>query len=219
MKNEKYRKIIDSLPDATGIMDANSYLYSAVMVPFVQLNGKLGILFQKRANNIPQADEICFPGGKYDNSKDNKCADTAIRETSEELGLSDTNILLDKKLKILIAPVGKIVESFIGRLDIDSLNELDINKQEVKKVIWIPYNYFLTTKAKKYNVTAKFSTVYTKDNGKKITTFPTKKLGIPEKYHEFWHSSLYPIYTYTYQNEIIWGITARILVEIFEHKQ
>lgn len=60
---------------------------AAVLVPLVSYEGVPSLLFTTRSSHLPtHANEVSFPGGHYDASKDQNLHDTAIREAREELG-------------------------------------------------------------------------------------------------------------------------------------
>ena len=57
----------------------------AVLVPLVERNGELHLLYEVRAEGIRQPREVCFPGGKMEPGED--AVTCALRETWEELGI------------------------------------------------------------------------------------------------------------------------------------
>lgn len=66
----------------------SKYINTAVLLPIVRIDGEDQILFEKRSSNIPQANEICLPGGRIDKSIDATPQQAAIRETCESLELT-----------------------------------------------------------------------------------------------------------------------------------
>ena len=44
-----------------------------------------------------------------------------------------------------------------------------------------------------------------------IKLFPAKKLGLPDYYKSPWVARKYDIHVYKFNNEIIWGLTARFV--------
>ena len=71
----------DKLPVVPGINGKEEYFNSAALVLLMLVNEEYHFVFEKRAANIRQAGEICFPGGKFDPDQDASFLDTAIRET------------------------------------------------------------------------------------------------------------------------------------------
>ncbi|NEU34154.1 CoA pyrophosphatase, partial [bacterium LRH843] len=63
----------------------DEFLQFAVLVPLVQKQDELHVLFEVRAHHLRrQPGEICFPGGKIE-PNDSTPQDAAVRETTEEL--------------------------------------------------------------------------------------------------------------------------------------
>src|SRR5699024_7104932 len=84
-------KITDILTDIQkrepGILNKEKLRKAAVLLPLVEVDGETHILFEVRSNKMRrQPGDICFPGGRVEEFDETKLA-TAIRETSEELGV------------------------------------------------------------------------------------------------------------------------------------
>ena len=140
----KYQHYIQSLiQQNSSIIGREKYLNSAVFIPIVEIDGEEFLLFQKRSQSVRQPGEVSFPGGHYEKKKDKDFLSTATRETCEELGISENKILVIGKLGTLVAPMGVIVETYIGKLNINSLDELHIDANEVEKVFIVPIKYFI----------------------------------------------------------------------------
>ena len=73
------------------VLHAGKYKCAAVMICLYEEEGEQYIVLEKRANGIRQGGEISLPGGKRD-LRDVDFKMTAIRETSEELGISKEKI-------------------------------------------------------------------------------------------------------------------------------
>ena len=86
---------------------------AAVLIPLLDQDGETCILFEKRSSDIPQGGEICFPGGRIDGERPDK---TAVRETSEELLLTEHQIEVIAPLHTMSGPGGAEVYSFLGIL-------------------------------------------------------------------------------------------------------
>ncbi len=192
----------------------DDYLNTAVFVPLVFRNTEYYFLFEKRAINIPQGNEICFPGGVFDPEKDKVLRDTAIRETEEEIGIDRKKIIIEGQCNSVIAPMGAIIDVFIGVLDIAGPEELDINVKEVEKVILIPVSYFMENEPDKFSVYLEIKPSYFDENGKETILLPAWELGLPGRYHKPWKSKNHQILVYKWKDEKIWGITAKIVHEI-----
>jgi 8-oxo-dGTP pyrophosphatase MutT (NUDIX family) len=79
MNKEDLKKLVNNLPSSPGILRKDEFFNSAVIIPLIYLNDEYHFLFEKRAANIRQGGEICFPGGEYDPRLDKNFSDTAIR--------------------------------------------------------------------------------------------------------------------------------------------
>jgi peroxisomal coenzyme A diphosphatase NUDT7 len=195
------------------ILANNSHKIASILVPLVEINNNIFVVLEKRAKNISQEDEICFPGGKFDENLDIDFSYTAIRETAEELGISFNEISIISDLNILYTPLNSIIYSYFGYLKIKNINKLNFNKLEVQKLILIPLDELILLDYKVFFVEQKNELFKQNSN---ILTFPTKELGLPKKYHKSWYNSPREIFVYYYQDEIIWGITALILKDFIE---
>ena len=55
----------------------------AVLVPLIEIDEELNLIYEVRSNSIEQPGEISFPGGRIEDGESPE--EAAIRETSEEL--------------------------------------------------------------------------------------------------------------------------------------
>jgi 8-oxo-dGTP pyrophosphatase MutT (NUDIX family) len=203
-----------ALTNSPDILGKDKYFNSAVLVPLIIIDNKFHFLFEKRANQIRQGGEISFPGGEFDSKKDQGLRHTAIRETSEELGLPADKIKIIGKFGTLVAPMGVTVDAFVGILAIKSLDELAIDVNEVEKVFLVPVEHFLKQKPEEYTVKLEVHPSYTDENGKKIELLPVQKLGLPSRYSKPWKNGFHRILVYNSTDDVIWGITAEIVFEL-----
>lgn len=79
--------------------------------------------------------EICFPGGIWEKEDENIYV-TALRELSEELGVSEDRITLIKELQIEKTIQGSIIHPWFA--SIESIQPYHLNKDEVAGLILIP---------------------------------------------------------------------------------
>ncbi len=205
-----------NLPLYPGVQGREKYFNAAVLIPLILIEQQYYFLFQKRAENIRQEGEISFPGGKHDPGIDADYLQTAIRETVEELGIAEEKIKIEGRLDTLIASAGVLVDSFIGRLEIEGLAELSINKKEVAEVFCLPVSFFANNPPEEYKVRLMVEPSY-KENGEEIVLLPARKLGLPAKYHKPWGGTKYRIYVYKTTKGPIWGITAELITEVIKH--
>ena len=124
------------------------------------------------------AGEISFPGGKLD-SEDSDLLDTALRETSEEIGLTITREQVIGQLEpVITLNSGFLILPFVSV--VDKIPSLSANC-EVEKIFHIPLEPFLETMANDPDPS---------------------------------HNIIQEMYTFEYQNQIVWGASARILKQI-----
>ncbi len=124
------------------------------------------------------AGEISFPGGKFD-ANDSDLLETALRETSEEIGLTITRDQVIGQLESVITlNSGFLITPFVSV--IDNIPTLSANS-EVEQIFHIPLEPFLKTMAPDPDPS---------------------------------HNIIQEMYTFEYQNQIVWGASARILKQI-----
>jgi 8-oxo-dGTP pyrophosphatase MutT (NUDIX family) len=121
-------------------MQRESLTNSAVLVPIVKKPAGLELLFTKRTDTVEHhKGQISFPGGAADET-DTSPADTALRESSEEIGLDRSAVSILGMMDDLQTPSGFIVTPVVGF--IEQLPPLQINSDEVAEVIFIPMKLF-----------------------------------------------------------------------------
>ena len=124
------------------------------------------------------AGEISFPGGKLD-SLDSDLLQTALRETSEEIGLTISKDQVIGQLEpVVTLNSGFLILPFISV--VDTIPTLSANC-EVEKIFHIPLESFLKTESKDPDPS---------------------------------HNIIQEMFTFEYQNQIVWGASARILKQI-----
>ncbi|MCL2293941.1 MAG: CoA pyrophosphatase [Spirochaetes bacterium] len=207
-----YKKLLDIMPDKPILIGRDKNLKSAVFVPFVNIDGIEYVLFEKRAPDIRQGGEICFPGGMLEEDEAPKI--TALRETVEELGIPEEKIEIQNHFGYLVANMGATLDVFIGTIKIDCFSQLTPDKKEVEEICPVPFSFFVNTKPDTYLLEAEIKSRYSDDSGNEKVFFPAKELGLPEKYHFSWPPKKVTTYVYNYEGVIIWGLTAEIIREL-----
>lgn len=186
------------------IISKSKFFESAIMICIAKINGKDCFILEKRAENIRQAGEISFPGGKKD-LLDKTFRQTAIRETIEELRIKRKQISNIEKFGIMFAGIGAFIECYICQLNITNIEDIDYNKNEVQKLLAVPIEFFINNKPIIENIE-----IWNK------ARFDVKKYNFTKKYINNWKLPDRKIYIYMYENEAIWGITAEIIFEFIE---
>lgn len=168
---------------------------ASVIVPIVKVKDRLCILFEVRSRTLrKQPGDVCFPGGGIEVNETPE--EAALRETEEELGLKSIDII--KELDVLVRYNGLILHSFLG--EVKDLSELNISKDEVESVFYVPIDELLKIKP----IVAKSRLI-----AEKPEDFPYNLVvgGKDYKFLEGVYKSIF----YKYENHVIWGITAAIL--------
>ncbi|KUG05065.1 putative nudix hydrolase yeab [hydrocarbon metagenome] len=173
---------------------------SAVLLPLIIVENKYFVLFEKRAFSMNrQPGEICFPGGAKEPT-DDYSEYTAIRESSEELGVPLNCFEVIAPLDIMVSSFNSIVIPYLAHIKIQDPSTLRINKDEVENILLIPLDFFLENDPEVHII---------KTSAQVPDDFP---------YHLIPHGRNYPFrtgcipqYFYIWEGETIWGLTASIL--------
>lgn len=170
---------------------------SAVLVPLLYQEGEWQVLFEVRAHDLNrQPGEICFPGGRLE-AQDANSKDTAVRETCEELLITEDQIELLGALDILVQPQSLFVYPYVG---IIRENTAIVPNREVDEIFTVPLNWLLDNKPEKHHLEMQI---------RPEQNFPFELIPNGKDYN--WRQRSHPEYFYRYQEHIIWGLTARIL--------
>jgi 8-oxo-dGTP pyrophosphatase MutT (NUDIX family) len=121
-----------------------NYRLASVLVVIYDHSPKI-IMTEKPKSMKYHAGEISFPGGKFD-VNDSNLLETALRETSEEIGL---NISKDQVIGQL-SPVHTLNSGFLILPFVSVLDQIPplISNSEVEKIFHIPLDSLLETIAK-----------------------------------------------------------------------
>jgi len=175
-----------------GIIDGTREF--AVLIPLVERNGELHILYEKRAEGIKQPGDVCFPGGKIEEGE--SIIECALRETAEEIGITDIEVIgqFDSILE-----VGRItMHTVLGIIKERDYENAVLNPDEVAEIFTVPVDFFDEADP----------IVYTGKMIQDVTDFPYEQTGIRSDYK--WRVGKQDIYIYHFDKWIIWGLTARI---------
>jgi peroxisomal coenzyme A diphosphatase NUDT7 len=180
---------------------------SAILIPLVREQNGWSVLFEVRAQGLQwQPGEICFPGGRIE-ANDISPAETAIRETMEELGIAREQVEMVGALDFMVSPIGVMVHPFVGV--IHKPEHIEINTAEVAAVFTVPLAYLVANPPIIGHMEA---------GTRPSPDFPLHLL--PETYKKDWNCRFkYPLHFYTYQDKVIWGLTGRILYSFIQMYQ
>jgi len=175
------------------LLDELKSIFSSPINPMIKTDGKfrlasvlvviygkepIVVMTEKPKHMKFHAGEVSFPGGKLD-VDDSDLLQTALRETSEEIGLAISREQVIGQLEpVVTLNSGFLILPFISI--IDNIPTLAANS-EVEKIFHIPLEPFLKTMANDPDPS---------------------------------HNLIQAMYTFEYQNQIVWGASARILKQI-----
>lgn len=126
---------------------ANGEKIASVILPiFCYPNGFKTMLFTKRASMLHlNPGDYCFPGGQYDERKDNgNLLNTGLRETKEEIGIDINHKQITSKLNVFKTRLGIIINPFVAR--VDAPVDMTLNYAEVESTLEVPINFLLDEK-------------------------------------------------------------------------
>lgn len=123
-------------PGMEGVL--TSARHAAVLAPLYARDGEPWLLFTRRATGLSRhSGEISFPGGRRD-AADATLAQTALRESHEELALDSARVRLLGALPEVYAAISNfVVTTYVGWLG-EGLPELSPSRAEVAEVIEAP---------------------------------------------------------------------------------
>lgn len=182
-------------PSIFGYEDLFKY---AVLLPLIEIENETHILFEVRSMSLRrQPGEICFPGGKIEQEESQK--QCAIRETSEELGIIESDITDVIPLDFMLNAASNIIYPFVGR--IKNPEAINPNESEVGEIFTVPLSFFQSTKPEIYKI--HFQIV-------PEAGFPFDLIPGGENYR--WQTRYMDEHFYQYKGKVIWGLTAKILI-------
>ena len=122
-------------------LNRNTLKKAAVLLPLIERENGLNILFTERALHLRHhPGQISFPGGRYEQS-DHSLQQTALRETQEEVGILQNQVSIFGALPNLPTISGFVVSPFLGF--VDSEHNIVIDQQEVRSIFEVPLSYLL----------------------------------------------------------------------------
>lgn len=180
-------------PGMIGERNFNQY---AVLVVLVKTEAGPAFLFEKRSETLNrQPGEICFPGGRLE--ADETPLEAAIRETMEELLVDRRQIEILGSGDVFISPFNFMIHPFIA---IIRDYKYSFSREEVGDVFTAPVRFFQEHKPKKY---------LNHLSHEQPSDFPYECIPGGKNYP--WVKGTYEINFYTYQEDVIWGMTAAIV--------
>ena len=172
----------------------------AVLVPLVEREGQLFLLFETRAKTLVghQPGEVCFPGGRREPGESRQ--ETALRETWEELGIPKDEIEILAPLDVVQDISDRVVWPFLGKVSAAGLRAMHESASEVQNTFLVPLDYLLDYPEE----------VYRYPVGPVVDdSFPFDRIGFPHDYP--WRRGWMDVPIYEYEGHFIWGMTGRMV--------
>jgi 8-oxo-dGTP pyrophosphatase MutT (NUDIX family) len=173
----------------------------AVLVPLVERNGELFLLYQLRSLTLRrQPGEVCFPGGKAEAGE--TPLSCAIRETEEELGISRESIEIIGELDYIHTYSDFTMYAFLAAVaDADFARRF--NRAEVQEVFLVPVSFFLENEPE----------IHSYDVAPRVDDdFPYDKIQQGSGYR--WRAGRTTVPVYNCGGRAIWGLTGRITLQL-----
>lgn len=168
----------------------------AVLLPLIELNNQLHILYQVRSQTVSQPGDVAFPGGQVE--KEETFQEAAKRECCEELQIRPGQIKIIGEIDYIVKP-SAIIHCFVGFIQVKTLDEITPNPDEVDYLFTLPISDLQKTK---------------------VTFYPSKqKISLDEDfpYDRIPGGKQYPFQTFSHQipffldlHPTIWGFTAQM---------
>ncbi|MEF1255937.1 MULTISPECIES: CoA pyrophosphatase [unclassified Vibrio] len=144
---------------------------ASVLIGFVEREHGLNIIFTRRARHLKHhPGQISFPGGKYEAS-DSNLAETALRETFEEVGIDRNKIEIFGQMPELVTISKFTVTPFLAFISPDY--EIQIDANEVDELFEVPASIILD---KNHLHSQKF----------KVNNFSHRVFGLSYQHHFIW---------------------------------
>ena len=164
---------------------STNYRPAGVLLPLLEEGGVCKVLFTKRTDSVEHhKGQISFPGGAVD-KRDTSIEETVLRETYEEIGLSEKDIeILGRIDDALTVASNYVIHPLVGM--VTSMDDLAINRAEVKRVITMLLSLFHGGGSEKRQYSVEYEGV------------------------------IYETPAYEYGTDLIWGATARMMENFME---
>ena len=165
----------------------DQYRNAAVLIALVQREHGLNLLLTRRNAHLSQhAGQISFPGGRAE-AQDNNAIATALRETSEEVGLDPNLVEVIGQLPEYHTITGYRVTPVVGA--VIEMPQLTLDQNEVEEIFEVPLQFLMDGAAHERRT---------------IHFIDAQRQEVRRSF-----------YAMPYQNYFIWGATAGMLRNLF----
>jgi 8-oxo-dGTP pyrophosphatase MutT (NUDIX family) len=130
----------DAAPCSSQICTPTPLSKAAVLLPIISHEDSLSLLLTKRSANLKEhASQICFPGGRVEESDANH-EFTALRECEEEISLAKNKVKILGRLSEIVTTTRFMITPIVGLIKAP-LN-LKPNPNEVEEIFEVPMEHF-----------------------------------------------------------------------------
>jgi len=196
-------KIIENLRETLASAGGNlnyPFSRSAVIVPLIQRQGSVEIVFELRTRHLRRSPgEVGFPGGRVEAGE--RPWQAGLRELEEELGVRSDQVECLGQLPEQQRRRDELIVPFVGRLAADV--ELTPDGIEVEEVFTLTLDHLLQNDFKEAALTEQYTL---------SDDFPRKYLPDGRWEGKVIRSVRYLIYG----KYLIWGLSANILFQLLE---
>jgi 8-oxo-dGTP pyrophosphatase MutT (NUDIX family) len=164
---------------------SEGYRHAGVLLPLLEEGGICKVLFTQRTHRVEHhKGQVSFPGGGVEKG-DVSIKETVLRETREEIGLSENKIeILGRIDDALTVASNYVIHPLVGW--VASIDDLAVNRAEVKEIITVPLDLFCRCCSEK------------------------------RRYFVAYEGVTYETPAFEYGEHVIWGATARIMENFVE---
>ncbi|MFW9855609.1 MAG: NUDIX hydrolase [Candidatus Thorarchaeota archaeon] len=112
---------------------------AAVLIPLFLRKNEWYLLFTRRTEHVRNhPGQISFPGGRLDESDEN-VVHTALRETYEEIGINEVQII--GSINDILTISQYIVTPFVGVVSEEDVKAKNINHNEIEYILEVPVSH------------------------------------------------------------------------------
>ena len=139
--NDEVGRIRQALADHNPLKNSQVCKRASVLIPLLEFEGEIYLMLTRRTAEMrSHPGQVSFPGGKQD-SDDESSIHTALRETYEEIGLSEEKVYIIGMLDQILSLHYYLVTPYVGFITSDF--EPVPNYDEIESVFKVPLAFFM----------------------------------------------------------------------------
>ncbi len=157
---------------------------ASVLIPFLQVDGDWNILFTRRTDTLVEHSGQVAFPGGRAEPEDHTLEETALREAREEIGLDPGSVRILGRMDSFVTITNYVLTPIVGRIPWPF--PITLEKEEVYRVFTIPLSWLANPANREYR---------------------PRPLPAP-------FPNIQVIYFHPYDGEILWGVSAQIMVNL-----